>query len=179
MSVASCMILLSLLCLISSLACDARRSLGEVVTKPEEKKVCDSFSIHNIYIYTIILLFSYDQLLTFYSFIYVQVGEKIVGVDKIRVDSNVKSSSSTNEQRDIQGDSSAVSTRKLEETKAKASGSKSNKYQKGKLSPAAAVRTDQTVASVSWSVPHKKRGEKQPGFNLDYAPPKTHPPHHN
>ncbi|XP_048335930.2 root meristem growth factor 10 [Ziziphus jujuba] len=145
MSVASCMILLSLLCLISSLACDARRSLGEVVTKPEEKKV----------------------------------GEKIVGVDKIRVDSNVKSSSSTNEQRDIQGDSSAVSTRKLEETKAKASGSKSNKYQKGKLSPAAAVRTDQTVASVSWSVPHKKRGEKQPGFNLDYAPPKTHPPHHN
>lgn len=33
--------------------------------------------------------------------------------------------------------------------------------------------------SVSWRVPHKKRGEHQPGFNLDYSPPKTHPPHHN
>lgn len=33
--------------------------------------------------------------------------------------------------------------------------------------------------SVSWRVPHKKRGEKQPGFNLDYSPPKTHPPSHN
>ncbi|CAB4269649.1 unnamed protein product [Prunus armeniaca] len=34
--------------------------------------------------------------------------------------------------------------------------------------------------SVSWRVPHKKRGvQKQPGFNLDYSPPKTHPPSHN
>jgi hypothetical protein len=32
---------------------------------------------------------------------------------------------------------------------------------------------------VSWKLPQKKRGEKQPGFNLDYAPPKTHPPSHN
>lgn len=33
---------------------------------------------------------------------------------------------------------------------------------------------------VSWKLPEKKRsGEKEPGFNLDYAPPKTHPPSHN
>ncbi|KAL3616510.1 hypothetical protein CASFOL_039900 [Castilleja foliolosa] len=32
---------------------------------------------------------------------------------------------------------------------------------------------------VSWRVPHKKRGEQEPGFNLDYLPPKTHPPEHN
>ncbi|MBA0584096.1 hypothetical protein Gorai_014924 [Gossypium raimondii] len=33
--------------------------------------------------------------------------------------------------------------------------------------------------AVSWRVPHKKHDEKNPGFNLDYSPPKTHPPHHN
>lgn len=32
---------------------------------------------------------------------------------------------------------------------------------------------------TSWRVPHRKRGEHNPGFNLDYAPPKTHPPAHN
>ncbi len=37
----------------------------------------------------------------------------------------------------------------------------------------------ESLASVSWSVPHKKRSEKNPGFNLDYSPPKTHPPSHN
>ncbi|XP_062087089.1 root meristem growth factor 10 [Humulus lupulus] len=43
------------------------------------------------------------------------------------------------------------------------------------------VRTSTTESdvSVSWRVPHEKRGEKQPGFNLDYSPPKTHPPSHN
>ena len=39
--------------------------------------------------------------------------------------------------------------------------------------------TTKSVVSVSWRVPNKKRGEKQPGFNLDYSPPKTHPPSHN
>ncbi|MED6172425.1 hypothetical protein PIB30_049958 [Stylosanthes scabra] len=35
-------------------------------------------------------------------------------------------------------------------------------------------------SSVSWRVPHKKPSEKNnPGFNLDYSPPKTHPPSHN
>lgn len=35
--------------------------------------------------------------------------------------------------------------------------------------------------SVSWKVPQKKRGEEEPiaGFNLDYLPPRTHPPVHN
>lgn len=45
-----------------------------------------------------------------------------------------------------------------------------------------AVRTltkKSVVSSVSWRVPQKKRVEKQPGFNLDYSPPKTHPPSHN
>ncbi|KAI3444722.1 hypothetical protein Pfo_001387 [Paulownia fortunei] len=37
----------------------------------------------------------------------------------------------------------------------------------------------ESLASVSWKVPHKKRGEQEPGFNLDYLPPKTHPPVHN
>lgn len=38
----------------------------------------------------------------------------------------------------------------------------------------------ESVDSVAWCVPHKKRGhQQQPGFNLDYAPPKTHPPVHN
>ncbi|XP_022872712.1 uncharacterized protein LOC111391693 [Olea europaea var. sylvestris] len=37
----------------------------------------------------------------------------------------------------------------------------------------------QTDQSMSWRMPHKKRGQKDPGFNLDYLPPKTHPPLHN
>ncbi|CAI9786018.1 unnamed protein product [Fraxinus pennsylvanica] len=40
------------------------------------------------------------------------------------------------------------------------------------------VETEPAV-SVSWRVPHKKRGEEEPWFNLDYLPPKTHPPHNN
>ncbi|KAH8516650.1 hypothetical protein H0E87_004849 [Populus deltoides] len=37
----------------------------------------------------------------------------------------------------------------------------------------------ESLVSVSWRVPQKKRGERHPGFNLDYSPPKTHPPSHN
>ncbi|KAI7742063.1 hypothetical protein M8C21_030069 [Ambrosia artemisiifolia] len=34
--------------------------------------------------------------------------------------------------------------------------------------------------SVSFKIPPKnKRVHQQPGFNLDYSPPKTHPPSHN
>ncbi|KAK2413836.1 hypothetical protein QL285_036502 [Trifolium repens] len=43
-----------------------------------------------------------------------------------------------------------------------------------------------TLDSVSWSVIHKnpseknKASEKNPEYDdLDYAPPETHPPHHN
>ncbi|KAK9910867.1 hypothetical protein M0R45_034806 [Rubus argutus] len=55
-----------------------------------------------------------------------------------------------------------------------------------KMKGSASTATGQTTASsdqqvsVSWLVPRKKRGiRKQPGFNLDYSPPKTHPPSHN
>ncbi|CAI9769369.1 unnamed protein product [Fraxinus pennsylvanica] len=37
----------------------------------------------------------------------------------------------------------------------------------------------ETDQSASWRMPHKKSGQKDPGFNLDYLPPKTHPPVHN
>ncbi|XP_020235897.1 uncharacterized protein LOC109815556 [Cajanus cajan] len=38
-----------------------------------------------------------------------------------------------------------------------------------------------SLVTVSWHVPHnnKKPRQKHPGFDLDYSPPKTHPPHHN
>ncbi|XP_073158884.1 uncharacterized protein [Henckelia pumila] len=38
---------------------------------------------------------------------------------------------------------------------------------------------NESLASVSWKVPNKKREDPEPGFNLDYLPPKTHPPIHN
>ncbi|KAF8379248.1 hypothetical protein HHK36_028680 [Tetracentron sinense] len=37
----------------------------------------------------------------------------------------------------------------------------------------------ESLVSVSWPVPHDKGRDHDPGFNLDYAPPKTHPPSHN
>ncbi|GMI69686.1 hypothetical protein HRI_000637900 [Hibiscus trionum] len=46
-------------------------------------------------------------------------------------------------------------------------------------STSGATGTSKPVVSVSWRVPHRKRGQKHPGFNLDYSPPKTHPPSHN
>ena len=49
--------------------------------------------------------------------------------------------------------------------------------EKGKAS-SGALQTESLV-SVSWRVPRKKPSEKNPGFNLDYSPPKTHPPSHN
>ncbi|KAL1331267.1 hypothetical protein HN51_048537 [Arachis hypogaea] len=45
-----------------------------------------------------------------------------------------------------------------------------------------AIKTTNSLvssSSISWRVPHKKPSEKNPGFNLDYSPPKTHPPSHN
>ncbi|KAL6581307.1 hypothetical protein OROMI_007230 [Orobanche minor] len=38
---------------------------------------------------------------------------------------------------------------------------------------------DEVVDSVRWRVPHRKKGEPEPWFNLDYLPPKMHPPAHN
>lgn len=48
-----------------------------------------------------------------------------------------------------------------------------------KMRTLSSSRTLESLDSVSWRVPHKKSGENNPGFNLDYAPPKTHPPSHN
>ncbi|KAI3681551.1 hypothetical protein L6452_36350 [Arctium lappa] len=37
-----------------------------------------------------------------------------------------------------------------------------------------------SLVTVTFRVPQKnKRVHQQPGFNLDYSPPKTHPPSHN
>jgi len=45
----------------------------------------------------------------------------------------------------------------------------------------AGLQTKSHVSVSSLRVPHnkKKHSEKHPGFNLDYSPPKTHPPSHN
>ncbi|XP_010258975.1 PREDICTED: uncharacterized protein LOC104598549 [Nelumbo nucifera] len=40
------------------------------------------------------------------------------------------------------------------------------------------VAENSSLGSVSWRVPHEKQ-KKHPGFDQDYAPPKTHPPTHN
>ncbi|GAA0152980.1 hypothetical protein LIER_43201 [Lithospermum erythrorhizon] len=37
----------------------------------------------------------------------------------------------------------------------------------------------ETLVSVPWKLPHKKKGKRQPWIDLDYSPPKTHPPVHN
>ncbi|XP_010264248.1 PREDICTED: uncharacterized protein LOC104602315 [Nelumbo nucifera] len=46
-----------------------------------------------------------------------------------------------------------------------------------KVKISGAVQTESLV-SVPRRVPRKKSGQ-YPGFNLDYSPPKTHPPSHN
>ncbi|KAK4414657.1 hypothetical protein Salat_2878700 [Sesamum alatum] len=60
---------------------------------------------------------------------------------------------------------------------------KSESNEPGKRIQAKGEGTAQNESSlathVSWKVPHRKRGEQEPGFNLDYLPPKTHPPVHN
>ena len=50
--------------------------------------------------------------------------------------------------------------------------------EKGPSTASAAVGSERLV-SVSWRVPHKKRGEKQPVFDMDYSQPKKHPPSPN
>ncbi|KAL0347680.1 UNVERIFIED_CONTAM: hypothetical protein Scaly_1784000 [Sesamum calycinum] len=37
----------------------------------------------------------------------------------------------------------------------------------------------ESLSSVSRRAAHRKSGGKEPGFNLDYLPPRTHPPVHN
>ncbi|KAF3440022.1 hypothetical protein FNV43_RR18300 [Rhamnella rubrinervis] len=105
------------------------------------------------------------------------------GVDNgITVGPNVKSFSEN--ERLTKGDSTAVTrtvqaedhTREVKDTKVLPN--IPSKLEKGQSTTSATVGSERRV-SVSWPVPHKKRGEEQPGFNLDYSPPKTHPPSHN
>lgn len=60
----------------------------------------------------------------------------------------------------------------------KGAANKEQQVNRQRLTSANNLHSDPLV-TVSWRIPHKKRGEQQPGFNLDYAPPKTHPPVHN
>ncbi|KAI9076160.1 hypothetical protein K1719_041858 [Acacia pycnantha] len=54
------------------------------------------------------------------------------------------------------------------------------KVKKGKTgSLSGSLKFHESFVSVTWRVPRKKKGDKNPGFNLDYSPPKTHPPSHN
>ncbi|XP_040993700.1 uncharacterized protein LOC121240345 [Juglans microcarpa x Juglans regia] len=98
------------------------------------------------------------------------------GSDEISAVSKVKPSSSKQHEmgrrESIAGILSSENTPKQNETR---SGPKIPKVE-GKTS--GAVQTE-SLESVSWHVPHKKRSGKDPGFNLDYSPPKTHPPSHN
>lgn len=64
-------------------------------------------------------------------------------------------------------------TQKLKEPKAK------KKVKAGENAKKSGSAKKKTLVSVPWRVPHSKRGDKHPGFNLDYSPPKTHPPSHN
>ncbi|PON82964.1 Transmembrane protein [Trema orientale] len=96
-------------------------------------------------------------------------------VDDIRVQPKVMKSSSS-----MEAQTSHDKTRyDLKDMTRKTLKERSEDEGKGKGWDAVRTSTKSSVVSVSWRVPHKKRGEKQPGFNLDYSPPKTHPPSHN
>ncbi|XP_019462900.1 PREDICTED: uncharacterized protein LOC109361818 [Lupinus angustifolius] len=62
--------------------------------------------------------------------------------------------------------------------KPKDHGNTSQKVVKSTVEASVALKTESLV-TVSMHVQHKKPLEEHPQFNLDYAPPKTHPPHHN
>lgn len=68
-------------------------------------------------------------------------------------------------------------TMKAESNDTKDAKMKISNYEMGKTTGAA--QTDESLSSVSWRAPHGQRPEKNPGFNSDYSPPKTHPPSHN
>lgn len=96
---------------------------------------------------------------------------------EITVETEADSDDSTTEERPKQYHTKADFNTKniVSSRKRKGSTSSSNAADDQKTT----TRSGQQV-SVSWRVPRKKRGiQKQPGFNLDYSPPKTHPPHHN
>ncbi|KAL0379694.1 UNVERIFIED_CONTAM: hypothetical protein Sangu_0033700 [Sesamum angustifolium] len=68
---------------------------------------------------------------------------------------------------------------KFEEIKVKSESNEPGKRIQAKGEGTTQNESSQATYHVSWRVPHKKRGEQEPGFNFDYLPPKTHPPVHN
>ncbi|CAK7347868.1 unnamed protein product [Dovyalis caffra] len=97
----------------------------------------------------------------------------------VTTEPKVKSSSS-NELGVAKEDHSIAKTDQLDDNAQKLKDSKA----KPKLTTDVKVKNSgaakkESLVSVSWRVPQKKRGERHPGFNLDYSPPKTHPPSHN
>jgi hypothetical protein len=65
----------------------------------------------------------------------------------------------------------------LEKPKHRRSGNQRMLKGLGKISVGLQKKSQVSVSSLR--VPHKKHSEKHLGFNLDYSPPKTHPPSHN
>ncbi|GLT75642.1 hypothetical protein SLA2020_473480 [Shorea laevis] len=54
------------------------------------------------------------------------------------------------------------------------------KVQSAKALTSSSQITESPLGSVSWRVPHdEEHDEQNPGFNMDYSSPKTHPPSHN
>ncbi|PON47295.1 hypothetical protein PanWU01x14_245440 [Parasponia andersonii] len=149
MSITCSCLLLFFLLCLSLDACNARR-LGRVLDKEPEGKN------HQ---------FSSENREEYYK----------SGVDDIRVQPNVVKSSSSMEAQT----SHDKTPYDLKDMTRKTLKGRSKDEEKGKGWDAVRTSTKSSVVSVSWRVPHKKCGEKQPGFNLDYSPPKTHPPSHN
>ncbi|CAN6562612.1 unnamed protein product [Malus baccata var. baccata] len=89
----------------------------------------------------------------------------------------------------LQTQSDSINTKEPKQTKTNDDlKAKSRKNTKGSASasgasvdhPITSRHDKSSFVSVSWCVPrNKRRVQKQPGFNLDYSPPKTHPPSHN
>jgi hypothetical protein len=104
-----------------------------------------------------------------------QSDEKM-GSDKISALSKVQASlSKQNGVAKIEDVAEILSNESTQKRKETRTNEKTSKVE-GKTPDA--VQTESLV-SVSWHVPHKEHSEKNPGFNLDYSPPKTHPPSHN
>ncbi|KAL0429052.1 UNVERIFIED_CONTAM: hypothetical protein Sradi_0531200 [Sesamum radiatum] len=68
---------------------------------------------------------------------------------------------------------------RIEEIKVKTESKEPGKLIQAKGEGNTQNESSQATDHVSWRVPHKKRGGQEPGFNMDYLPPKTHPPVHN
>ncbi|XP_050387330.1 root meristem growth factor 10 [Argentina anserina] len=154
---------LLLLCLLSLHACSARRLAAVDDPKKSTKSLHFTNKGNDVNITGVPKVESFSS-----SKAVLEVTEG----SEIKVDTEANSDDSTKEEGPKQYYTTAapnVSSRKRKISSSSLSGAD----QKTKM------RSDQHV-SVSWRLPKKKRGiQKQPGFNLDYSPPKTHPPSHN